>query len=479
MNTFHLILQRSMVCFFVLCFVLIVTYIPQDWNKVRLAEAGAVTGGAAQCGGSPCSNIWLQLQGNLSATASSISNGITSLATNGTFIKDTVLDGIGWMLAKQIISQMTASIVSWINSGFKGSPAFVQDLKGFLLSAADQALGQYLSELGGPLSFICSPFQLDIRIALATTYSRARDGQPTAPSCTLTGALANIENFMKGNFKDGGWDAWVQITSSPEIYTPYGSLLTAKTEGGIRIINAQGRETKLLDFGGGFLSSKICEAVSTNGVADQNCFISTPGKVIEQALTFQLSTGQRSLIAADEINEIISALMGQLSKQVITGAAGLLGLSKGTGYTTPGFNGGSYINQMSSSASTLTSNPAQLRNLIAVTRTTETAYQAAANKYLPLLNTYANNILNDGTRRAAARTAADAIPPLLISINDNLNALSTLLAQYDALPAVTAETSVSATERATIIQRYTSLQPSFHSDAQLNADKNRWDELLR
>ncbi len=478
MNTFHLILQRSIVCFFVLCFAFVSIYIPQSWNDVKTAEAGGAATGGATLPMQVVQNA-SALAGNISTSASAVFDGITSFATNSLWIKEVVLDGIGWMLAKQIISQMTASIVRWINSGFQGSPAFVQDLEGFLLNIGDQVIGQYISELGGPLSFICSPFQLDIRIALATTYARTREGQPAAPACTLTGALANIENFMAGSFDDGGWDAWLQITSSPETLTPYGSLLTAQSEASIRIVNAQKNETKILDFGSGFLSSQICSAVHGSGTTQNNCFISTPGKVIQEALTFQLSTGPRSLIEADEINEIIGALISQVAQQAITGAAGLLGLSSGTGYTTPGYTGGSFVDQMSSSASTLTINPAQFRALAVAARTTEISYQTAATYYQPLLAAYAANILNDSARRADAQAAATAIPPLLVSINSNINTLNNIINQYDALPAPSADTPATSVQRSALIQQYTSIQANLHSDAQVTAEQNRWNFLIQ
>ena len=476
MNTFHHILERAIVLCFVFCFVFVSTYIPQPWAEINKAEAGGATGGSTEFT-QIMNNVQL-LGVNIAATASAGYDAVTSMATNNSWLKEVQLDGIAWVLAKQMVSQMTTSIVNWINSGFNGSPSFVQDLEGFLLSVGDQAFGDYLQDLGGPLSFLCSPFQLDIRIALATTYSRARDGQPNTDQCSLTGVMANIENFSNGNFAQGGWEAWFQITSKPETYTPYGSLLTAQTEAGIRILNSKGEETKLLEFGSGFLSSRICEAVQGSGTTRENCFISTPGKVIEDALTFQLSTGPRSLIAADEINEIISALFGQLQQQAITGAAGLLGLSGGTGYTAPGYSGGSYVNQLSTSGSTLTSDPARVRALLVSARATELAYQSAANTYLPQLNAYYANVLNNATRRANAQAAAAEIPALLVRINTNLAALNNIIARYDALPTPANETAESSVERSAVMQEYISLS-GLHSDVQVSGAEIRWRGLIQ
>ncbi len=476
MNTFHHILERTIVLCFVLCFVFVSTYIPQPWAEIKKAEAGGATGGSTEIT-QFANNIQL-LGVNAAATASAGYDAITSYASNNLWIKDITLDGIAWTLAKQMISQMTTSIVNWINSGFNGSPSFVQDLEGFLLNVGDQAFGDYLEYLGGPLTFLCSPFELDIRIALATTYTRAREGQPNTDQCSLTGIMANIENFSNGDFAQGGWEAWFQITSTPETYTPYGSYLTAKTEAGIYLLNKQGEEKTILSFGDGFLSSKICEAVQGNGTTQENCFISTPGKVIEEALTFQLSTGPESLIAADEINEIISALFAQLQQQAITGAAGLLGLSGGTGYTAPGYSSGSYVNQLSTSGSTLTSDPARFRTLLINARATELAYQAAANLYLPQLNAYYANVLNNATRRANAQIAAAEIPALLVRINTNIAVLNTIITRYDALPPPANDTPASSAERSAVMQEYLSLS-GLHSDAQVSGSEIRWRSLIQ
>jgi hypothetical protein len=464
MHLFHKILERSLVLTFVLCFMFVSVYTPQPFNQIPEAEAGGVTGGST----------WMQqaidnvthVANNVSLTASQAYNGITANATASSWYKENVLDGLAWAFAKQVISQMTTSIINWINSGFKGSPNFVTDLEGFLLNIADQTIGSYIQELGGPLSFICSPFQLDIRIALTTNYVQAREGQ--VPSCTLSGALANIESFVAGNFEDGGWEAWFKITSQPQTYTPYGNLLAAEAQASVRILNAQGQETKILDFGAGFLSTSICETVHGAGTTEENCFISTPGKVVQEALTFQLSTGPESLIAADEFNEIISALFAQLAQQAITGAAGLLGLSQGTGYTYPGFTGGSYANQ----AGAGTVDAARLRQLITSALATESRYLTAAQVAQVQITAYIANTANFAGRRDLAQRELDKIAPLIVTLNSNITQLTALLAQYNALG-----TNPTAGQMQPILSGYSALR--VNSDPTVDAAIANWENILR
>ncbi len=98
-------------------------------------------------------------------------------------------------------------------------------------------------------------------------------------------------------------------------------------------VNEAGQEIEVASWGNGFLSKKVCQAVE--GTTREDCKITTPGQVISEALTFQLSTGPRTLIEADEINELIGALLNQLVLQAVQGLNGLLGLSES------GYGGGS------------------------------------------------------------------------------------------------------------------------------------------
>lgn len=325
MDTLFTYLKKTLVATMFVIFGFVGTYIPQTWNdtnSVESAHAQRATLGLQFV-------ALVQQQGiNVATTLSSAFDSITSWAANNLWIKEYVLDGLAWAIAKQMVSAMVDSLVTWINSGFKGRPHFVQDLQGFLLEAADQAVGEYIQELGAVGSFICSPFRLDIQIAIEQQYNLSRIDQH-APSCDLTGIMSNIEDFTsgaQGSFGPNGWDKWINIVSNPMTYTPYGAYLSAQAGVDAKIRNAKGEELSLLNFGNGFLSGEICNTVHGAGVTKEECFISKPGKVIEQALSFNLDSGRQSLIAADEIDEIMGALLNQIAKQAFTGATGLLGL---------------------------------------------------------------------------------------------------------------------------------------------------------
>lgn len=237
-------------------------------------------------------------------------------------MKEGIFDMIAWTLVNVILSQISASIVNWINSGFEGSPTFVTDFKGFLTNIFDEELGRFIQ--GSELGFLCSPFEFDIRFSLALSFQKPFKD---SVSCTLTGVIDNIDGFVSGDFFQGGWEGWFEMTTKPQ-NNPYGAFLLADAEIKTRIREKQERELFKVDLGDGFLSIGTCLASDSDG----NCLssqIELPGSVIEAQLNNTLATGQQKLVVADEFNEIVVALLSQLVQKVLF--EGLLGASGSSG----------------------------------------------------------------------------------------------------------------------------------------------------
>ncbi|MCW9054945.1 MAG: hypothetical protein OQJ98_03145 [Candidatus Pacebacteria bacterium] len=267
--------------------------------------------------------------------------------------KDCILDGLTTVIREVLISSITRSIVNWINNGFDGEPAFVSDLEGFMLDVADQVVGRYIE--GSELAFLCSPFKIDVKIALALDYySSARD----KAACTLTGAIENVQDAFDDFSNQSAWDAWFDLTINPN-NNALGSFLGARQSLRLAIAEEQNRQISILNWGNGFKSYEICDQptdaqgsgapVISGGIGNTriNCRIATPGVVINEQLSNTLGSGFRQLELADEINEIIGALLGQLAQQTLGGLqGGLRGLSSSS-YSRP-----SYVDQLVSQSDT-------------------------------------------------------------------------------------------------------------------------------
>lgn len=259
------------------------------------------------------------------------------------------LDGLAFMAANVVIARITDSIVNWINSGFQGSPAFVEDPGSWFLETADIATGAFINQLG-VADFLCSPLQ-PIRFSIASNYNRrfALDYK-----CKLSTVLNNVQNFTdytSGNFTgQGGWNTWFDMTQN-QSNNAFGVYVGSKIELDKRIANAIGLESDKLEWGSGFLSIQRCTLWDTpngqepgpnnptSGNIPHRCIqystIETPGSIVEDQLNNALDSERSRILVADEINEILSALANQLVKTVFTAGLSNSGSAGGGGIYDP------------------------------------------------------------------------------------------------------------------------------------------------
>src|SRR3989344_9247463 len=272
-----------------------------------------------------------------------VPNVITAEGQIAQQTKEFGLDTLAWLVVNLIIERMSASTVNWINTGFQGSPAYVTDPEAYFLDIGDKIAGQFI--LNDPdLNLLCGPIRAKIRLALSQNYMR----EPIY-RCTLTDVVDNIDSFMN-DFSQGGWDGFFELTQRTQ-NSPIGAYLQAENELDLQIATRQGTKRAELNWGQGFMSFNECEEYGppVNAVVadsfDENglpidrvpantkpvCLrekTNTPGSVISEQLNKQLGVGQDKLAAADEINEIVSALLNQLIGAVVGGIGkGLRGLT--------------------------------------------------------------------------------------------------------------------------------------------------------
>lgn len=189
-------------------------------------------------------------------SATSVTNIKDDAQKNMDWFKNCILDGMATLIAKTIIKALTKSIVTWINSGFKGNPSFVQNTGQFFGGIADKVAGNTIEQIA---PFLCSPFKLNIQMALALSMT---SGTQDEISCTLTDVENNFNNFVNGT--GGSWDNWFQITQNPQ-NNPYGAMMIAQAQMSASIETAQGKYQQQLDWGKGFLSFEDCPASPFKG----------------------------------------------------------------------------------------------------------------------------------------------------------------------------------------------------------------------
>jgi len=250
----------------------------------------------------------------------------------GVPIPGTSWDSLAWMAANIVIRRLVDETVNWINSGFEGSPFFVTNPGDFLMDAADQASGLFLAKLR--LTGLCYDWTPRIELAL-----RLQRPFQQRMQCTLSRVISNYEAFIN-DFINGGWAGWIAMTSQPQ-NNIYGAYLEASGELTRTIMNAQNQAQTKANWGKGFLSQEVCSQGALDQAAYNSCMhptgagpagtdaickkaacshfeIQTPGTTIENRLTQALGSDVQRLISADEFNEILSALFGQLIQKGIS-----------------------------------------------------------------------------------------------------------------------------------------------------------------
>lgn len=366
------------------------------------------------------------------------------------FGKDTIADGIAWMIAKSAVSAMTRSLVTWINSGFQGSPAFATNLRQNLLRVGDAVAGRFFDELADGI--VDSPYQDEIVTAVRTGYYLSTGGSFYVRNpFTLDQYSSDPDAFLRGDFSQGGLSAWFSTTMNQQ-NNPYGAYQLALGELDRRLSSAQGERITELDWGDGFMSYRgdclvdsdsltaaqkadgvdatdLAEGGSATSLAEvDNCLyreIKTPGSVISSQLNAALPKSMEGLVAADEIDEVIGALMQQLVTQVI-GKTGLLGVSA------PSSGGGSSI----------------LNRATAPNQQTGSTVDAAAQSRLA---TYETSWQTIGTAAQAAVQKCPDSSVALKAVQDSVIAQSRVSTATSVLrqPSVTAEVIASVVPTAT------------------------------
>lgn len=243
----------------------------------------------------------------------------TALSIGSLETKEYILDPIAFAVAKTLAEALMDSLINWIQSGFEGNPSFVDDLGGFLLGVDVRVFEDFIGS--DAIDLLCSPWKFQIQLALEYDFALGRRAEA---QCSLNDVIENLDDFIDGDFSQGGWDGWFELTQRNN---PYSDYFEVSNELDARIGAARFEELSLLDYGSGFFSRETCEIIPDD-VDDEIevCSITTPGKVIEQQLNHVLGSELRQLEIADELSEVLAVLFSQLVNSALSGTRGLLGI---------------------------------------------------------------------------------------------------------------------------------------------------------
>jgi len=216
------------------------------------------------------------------------------------------------LLKKVILDRLVDKLIVWINGGGQG--VIVDDWKEFFLQAGKDAAGLTAQQIG--LGFLCSPFNLQVQLTLATPTTFAEQ-----ITCSLDQIVGNIDSFM-ADFENGSWIGYQEIWKPRNNF--YGAVLIGMDEIKRKESEAKTAAEAEAVSGKGFLSQKKCDADGTN------CRILTPGELVAETtnVAFVHAPFQR-LISASEYEQYIAAILdASINRLTRLGVEGLQGASK-------------------------------------------------------------------------------------------------------------------------------------------------------
>ncbi len=231
-------------------------------------------------------------------------------------------DSIAWCIVNSMIEQIANSTIAWANSGFNGSPAFIQNPERFFSDLADQTAGSIIKDIayGGTGINVCRPFKVNIAIGLAQGYQ----GQQT-PLKGLSCRLSDItsQKFFGGVTTSVGgsrvstakrpagitWDDWIQVSQNDQ-NNPYGAQIMANQILYAGVSNKQNTVQFEVGMNNGWLNFKKCKDPKN----PKSCDIVTPGRLIESQLNSTLDQSKQRLVMAQKFDQMITAIVNNLIK---------------------------------------------------------------------------------------------------------------------------------------------------------------------
>jgi len=271
-----------------------------------------------------------------------VSDSIASLHTSFQDVLKMGLDTLAYTVAQAALDQITQNTVSWIQGGFNGSPSFAVDPQKLFLNTADAVSGGLASQLRN-LSTTCKTGSVNFNLDLAnmvdlSTRSGASNKFAARLQCPFP-ATINASDFYKTG--TGGWDAY--SAAFQDAGNGFGSRIIVSQELATLQENAKKLQEQKLSWGNGFLDQvdptncpsmppEVTAAIALpssspdalppeaiKAYQSSYCKTATPGKTIADTLSQATGMDANRLNTADNMNKIIAAFIGQITKSVTVG----------------------------------------------------------------------------------------------------------------------------------------------------------------
>src|SRR3989344_3285528 len=197
-----------------------------------------------------------------SFSATAASSGTTAIKNVKQWAAE-VLKQTLMRIARRLLDRLTQSTVNWINSGFHGSPLFVENTESFFKDIAKSEIKSFIRMTGYDNSRF--PFGRQYALDVIDAYQRQFEINAEYTLSKVIQDEAYLDAY-RNDFNVGGWNAFLINTQYPQNnYLGYEMLaneeLARRLEGTTRSAADTVRDT--LQQGLGFLSPETCPSNPT------------------------------------------------------------------------------------------------------------------------------------------------------------------------------------------------------------------------
>lgn len=247
-----------------------------------------------------------------------LSSAASAIASHALVTKAYLLDPAAWIASQLSLQAVIKGTLNWAASGFDGAPSFVTDLNKRLQTVGDTAALGFIDQLRTNNS-INSPFQDTVAQAVRSTYLRSsgNTGFFDSNSFTLDKVSSNPSAFLKGDFSQGGFNAFFAANEPQN--NPIGAYQLALQATNKAAENSKDSEKTQLSWASGVKAYKgkctaqktgSSTALSLNSV--DPCLFSTiitPGSQILAATNKATGASIDKLVSAKSLDEVASSFL--------------------------------------------------------------------------------------------------------------------------------------------------------------------------
>ena len=291
-----------------------VTQVSSAITNVPVAEGGIVA-----------NNIQTLLTNTERQTAATVGTPVADGGLIGSLgLASPSWNSVAYCIVNAMIIYISDSTIEWINTGFNGNPAFLENPDMFFKQLAEEEQAAFIHNLAYGITGgtnVCDVFRAAmVRAALSRYgqqsgygygydtggYGNGRGINNGFLGCAFDQNPNQLNSFVQGNFiQGGGWDSWYNVTQTQQ-NNPYETYFRTNDQLSNRVVSTQASQERDLGWNNGFLNYKKCDPKT------KQCVNITPGSVIQSQLESTLDLPKNRLVLATKFDEVIGAFVEQL-----------------------------------------------------------------------------------------------------------------------------------------------------------------------